>query len=425
MWLQCSSISIAGSANGSYGINRRHSSFAQALLSRHVNLRKHFVIADVMDSGFWKGKRVLLTGHTGFKGSWLSILLLSLGSKVYGYALNPVGHLNLFDSLGLPRNGKSKTSGCGELYKDFSHHEGDINDKDSLSEYVSKVCPDICIHLAAQPLVRKSYQFPLETWQTNVIGTLNLLESIRSCMKECVVVVVTTDKVYKNNEWDFGYRENDALGGLDPYSASKSACEIAVSSWRESFAFSDGCSIAVATARAGNVLGGGDWSEDRLVPDAIKALHNLESIQLRNPNSTRPWQHVLEPLFGYLTLAERMFFDQHRFSTSFNFGPDSNANQTVSTLVHEMLKHWDGTCQQIQEKNPPHEAGKLHLNIDQAFFHLGWKPVWDFAKTVEKTVSWYKKFYGGEDAARLVMNDIEIYKKDFDMGTPCSTKLKA
>ena len=365
-----------------------------------------------MNSSFWGDKRVLLTGHTGFKGSWLSALLLSLNCKVYGYALKAVGEPNLFDAIGFAGQGIPADINLEQPCGEFFHCEGDINDKESLSRFVGMACPDICIHLAAQPLVRKSYQSPLETWQTNVMGTLNLLESIRLSKSNCVVVVVTTDKVYKNKEWDFGYRENDELGGLDPYSASKSACEIAVHSWRESFAFRDGNSIAVATARAGNVIGGGDWSIDRLVPDAVKALHHLNPVQIRNPHSTRPWQHVLEPLCGYLLLAEKMFFDKKKFSTGYNFGPDISSNKSVLALVQEMLKYWGGSYQNLAENDPPHEAGRLHLNIDQAFHELGWKPRWNFEKTVEKTVSWYKRFYEGENAIKLILDDIKIYQND-------------
>ncbi len=341
------------------------------------------------------------------------MLLLSMGCKLYGYALDPVGSPNLFNLLNFSGLGRSSYGNTKFTIDpaEFVHRQGDINDMHALSSFVNEVSPDICIHLAAQPLVRKSYESPIETWTTNVIGTLNLLESVRRNQRKCVIVVVTTDKVYKNKEWDFGYRENDQLGGLDPYSASKSAVEIAVSSWSDSFAFRDNYSIAVCTARAGNVIGGGDWSADRIVPDSIRALQDNLPIQIRNPLSTRPWQHVLEPLSGYLLLAEKLYCDRQNYLSGFNFGPSIDSNKSVLCLVKEMLIHWEGAFEQISESNPPHEAKKLHLNIDKAFHQLGWKPIWDFPETVEKTICWYKRFSEGVHPIQLVRDDINSYLK--------------
>lgn len=344
---------------------------------------------------FWKGKKVLITGHTGFKGSWLSFWLQHLGAKVYGFALEPETDPALFDQLQLNRLIEQKI--------------GDIRDPKLISEYVSKVEPDVIVHMAAQPLVRRSYKDPVYTWQTNVLGTINLLESIRDVTKTCAVVVVTTDKVYENREWNYAYREVDTLGGYDPYSSSKAATELAVSSWRDSF-FKGKPNIRIATARAGNVIGGGDYAEDRIVPDIARALHQKKPIEVRNPHAVRPWQHVLEPLSGYLRLAECLYgSDDAKFQSAFNFGPLLSNSDTVEKLVEESIKIWSGTWKDVSDPNELHETTLLNVSIDKAFTLLDWKPKWDMEHSLKQTIEWYKEQYSGTGPGKLTMNQIKEY----------------
>jgi CDP-glucose 4,6-dehydratase len=358
------------------------------------------------DPGFWRGKRVLLTGHTGFKGSWLALWLLELGAHVTGLALPPETTPNLFEQLALANR--------------LDHRPGDIRDSRLLAELVSEIQPDVVLHLAAQPLVRHSYAEPVATWDTNVMGTIHLLEALRALQRPCTAVLITTDKVYRNNEWLYGYRENDPLGGHDPYSSSKAAAELAIASWRASF-----CGhgphqtphLRIASARAGNVIGGGDWAADRIVPDAIRALAAEQPIGVRNPRATRPWQHVLEPLGGYLLLAERLHgvadaasADQ-RLASCFNFGPQLEANRSVRELVDEALCHWPGSWHDRSDPTSPHEASLLNLVIDKAYHHLGWSPRWPFATTVERTVGWYRRVHQGEsDALECCLGDLFAYQ---------------
>jgi len=334
------------------------------------------------EQSFWENKKVLITGHTGFKGSWLTLWLLKMGSKVCGISLEPQFEKNLFDSLNLKNN--------------LVHNICDIRDKDKVKNIINNFKPDIVFHLAAQPLVLTSYEKPLETWEINVIGTINIMEAILSIDHKCGAVFITTDKVYKNNEWDYGYRENDKLGGIDPYSSSKAASELAINSWRESFCGSSDLkksNIFIASARAGNVIGGGDWSSNRIIPDLVKSLSSNGKIIIRNPSSTRPWQHVIEPLAGYIILAEKLYKTENRqFSSPFNFGPDINSNRTVKELVEECFKYWDGEFLINNKENMPHEAGKLNLSIDKANHMLKWRPKLNFEKTVELTINWYKNF---------------------------------
>ena len=340
-----------------------------------------------LDSSFWSGRRVLLTGHTGFKGSWLALWLVSLGADVSGLSLEPDSHQTLFENL--------------ELVNKLDHRLGDIRDLNLVRQTVSEVQPEVVFHLAAQPLVRSSYLDPLQTWSTNVMGSVNLMESLRSIDHTCSVVMVTTDKVYQNNEWIYGYRENDPLGGHDPYSSSKAAAEIAISSWRNSFcghALHQNPHLRIASARAGNVIGGGDWSLDRIVPDAIRALANGSPICVRNPHSTRPWQHVLEPLGGYLRLAEALFLSSE-YASAFNFGPTLDSNRPVKDLVKEMLISWPGHWEDVSDANNLHEAGRLNLVLDLAYHSLGWQPVWDFSLTVSKTVNWYRQVHFNQASA--------------------------
>jgi CDP-glucose 4,6-dehydratase len=348
---------------------------------------------------FWQGRRVLVTGHTGFKGSWLTLWLLQLGARVIGLALEPNTQPSLFDQLSLAER--------------LDNHFVDLRDADAVKEIVKMAQPEVVLHLGAQPLVRLSYAEPAKTWATNVMGTIHLLESLRSLEATCTAVLITTDKVYQNQEWPYGYRENDPLGGHDPYSSSKAAAELAIASWRSSFCGPlphQSPRLLIASARAGNVIGGGDWSADRIVPDAIRALTAQAPIGVRNPNSTRPWQHVLEPLGGYLLLAERLTAQGPELATSFNFGPQLEANRSVRDLANEALCHWPGTWIDNYDPTSPHEAGRLNLVIDKAHHLLGWAPRWSFTTTVGRTVSWYRRVTQGEASAfECCLDDLAAY----------------
>jgi len=367
-------------------------------------------------ASFWCGRKVLVTGHTGFKGSWLVLWLLQLGAQLTGFALEPqtpdAPGQSLFTALGL-------TSRLGD-----GHRIGNICDPQALSAVVADCQPEVVLHLAAQPLVRQSYQDPLGTWSTNVQGSLHLLEALKHLSNPCAVVMVTTDKVYQNQDWEYGYRENDRLGGHDPYSASKAAAELAIASWRASFCgFSPHQTpyLAIATARSGNVIGGGDWADHRIVPDAIRALAAGHPIPLRNPAATRPWQHVLEPLGGYLRLAERLYTTHqsieeqrfphgNRFASSFNFGPSLEANRSVRELVETALQHWPGSCLDRSDPHAPHEASRLHLQIDKALHQLSWHPLWDFSCTVAHTIDWYRAVHEGASPLDCCLKDLKTYQ---------------
>ena len=364
----------------------------------------------MLDPAFWRGRRVLLTGHTGFKGSWLSLWLLNLGAEVWGFALAPEPGRSLFQDLNLEppaaiRNGAQ-----------LHHQLADLRNLEALQQAVAEAQPEVVLHLAAQPLVRRSYRDPLGTWATNVQGSLHLLEALKPIQHPCAVVMVTTDKVYANREWDYGYREADRLGGHDPYSASKAAAELAIASWRTSFCGSGAHQtphLAIATARAGNVVGGGDWAEDRIVPDAMRALAAGEPIPVRSPRATRPWQHVLEPLGGYLLLAEKLATAHgptNPYASAFNFGPSLEANRSVSELVQEALSHWEGSWGDLSKPHAPHEAGRLHLQIDKAHHPLGWQPRWDFATTVARTVAWYVAVHEGASPLSCCLSDLRAYQ---------------
>jgi CDP-glucose 4,6-dehydratase len=352
-------------------------------------------------SDFWQGRHVFLTGHTGFKGAWLTLWLTSLGAKITGYALAPESGA-LFSAA--------------ELGDGITHHIADIRDAGMLAVRMAEAKPDVVFHLAAQPLVRRSYREPVETWNTNVMGTIHVLEAMRKLDRPCAGVMITTDKVYENREWHHAYREVDALGGHDPYSASKAGAEIAIASWRSSFMPPDG-RLRVASARAGNVIGGGDWAEDRIVPDCMRALQTGDALRLRNPGARRPWQHVLEPLGGYLLLAEKLFqaANGSGLASAFNFGPSTASNRTVAELAAEIFRDWPGHVEHGAEAGAPHEAGELNLAIDKAFHQLGWSPRWDFVRTVRETVHWYRTCPSGTDAASLrafTLSQIEAYRKD-------------
>lgn len=329
----------------------------------------------VVNHNFWQNRKVAVTGHTGFKGSWLTFWLNKLQSQVHGFAQKPQTNPSLFDEL--------------ELKSSVSHQIGDLENFDAVKEWLNLAQPEVILHLAAQPLVRSSYESPLQTWQSNVLGTLNLLEAIRIRERPCAVVIVTTDKVYENRNEQYDYRETDRLGGYDPYSSSKAAVELSVASWRASF-FKADTGIRVATARAGNVIGGGDWSDDRIVPDLVRALSEKRPIGVRNPNAIRPWQHVLEPLCGYLNLAEKLFlYENAAWQSSFNFGPESTDCRSVKDLVECSLNHWQGSWKDESNPKDPLEAQFLSLSIKKAGKELGWRPRWNFEKSVEQTITWY------------------------------------
>ncbi len=331
----------------------------------------------------YAAKRALVTGHTGFKGAWLCEWLLGLGAEVHGIALPPL-QPSLFESLNLVNRVK--------------HNILDIRDATALTAKIREIRPDFIFHLAAQALVRFSYREPVLTFATNVIGTANVLEAVRVANFPCSVVVITTDKCYENDGRPRSFKESDPLGGHDPYSASKAAAEIVVASYRDSF-FSHGTEVALASARAGNVVGGGDWAEDRLVPDCIRALEAGKLIPVRNPAFTRPWQHVLEPLGGYLLLgakleearAKKDAAEIARYAQAFNFGPNPDANRSVRDLVDEVLKHWPGAWEQTHQEKHLKEAPLLSLAIDKAKETLGWQPRWDFAETIRETMAWYRE----------------------------------
>lgn len=351
----------------------------------------------------YQGANVLVTGHTGFKGSWLVTWLLQCGAKVTGYALDPQPHELLYGQLGLSHR----------MSEDV---RADLSERQRIKELIGDLKPDFIFHLAAQPLVRLSYEIPVETFTTNVIGTVHVLDAIRQSNHRCSVVVVTTDKCYENREWLHSYREEDAMGGHDPYSASKGAAEIAAHSYRRSYFDPQGI-VAMATARAGNVIGGGDWAKDRIIPDCIRALRAGESITVRNKIATRPWQYVLEPLSGYLWLGAALhasslmgYSSNSVFCSSFNFGPRLQSNRTVAELVDTLVDFTGGNWIDASDPHALHEASKLNLAIDKAFHLLAWQPVWDFEKTVQQTASWYQKEAGGENPLDICLQQITDYE---------------
>ena len=351
---------------------------------------------------FWKSKKVFITGHTGFKGSWLLIWLLKKEAKIYGYSLKENKN-SLFEDL-IKTNPNFKYN--------FQNHYGDINDLENLKQKISEFKPDVIFHLAAQAIVSEGYENPIETWQTNVMGSINLLESLKSLNNKCAVIMVTTDKVYRNKEWHYGYREIDRLGGLDPYSSSKSAAELAIDSWRFSYANTKFKDSRVASVRSGNVIGGGDFAKDRIIPDCVRALLNNEKIIIRNPCSKRPWLHVLEPLSGYMALAEKLYLteNQSEYSTSFNFGPILKNNKTVEDLVKEVLKSWPGEYTISNNKSSNYESKTLNLNIDKSNNFLNWYPNLSFQETIKITVNWYIENNKNKNPLELCISDINNYE---------------
>ncbi|GGY62955.1 CDP-glucose 4,6-dehydratase [Cellvibrio zantedeschiae] len=330
---------------------------------------------------FWNGKKVFLTGHTGFKGSWLTLWLNALGAEVKGYALAPTD---------LCMYNEAKVSNY------INSNLGDIRDLNTLEKIMRDFDPDIIFHLAAQPLVRLSYQDPLETYSTNIMGTLNVFEAARRCSNLKAIVNVTSDKCYENREWIWGYRENEPMGGHDPYSNSKACSELITSAYRSSF-FNDAKGPAIASARAGNVIGGGDWSADRLIPDILRAFEQKIPVIVRNPKSTRPWQHVLEPLSGYLVLAQLLTEYGSTFAEGWNFGPDDKDVKPVEWIVEKMVAHWsDGASWKLDTGVQPHEAQSLKLDISKAKARLNWQPIWSLEETLKKIIDWQQAWLANE-----------------------------
>ena len=349
---------------------------------------------------FYKSKRVFITGHTGFKGSWLSIWLNSLGADVAGYALEPPTTPSLFNISGIEKSIDSVIA--------------DVRDLKRLTDQINKFKPEIVIHMAAQPLVRDSYKIPVETYHTNVMGTVNLLEAVRTCESVKAVVNVTTDKCYENKEWIWGYREDEPLGGYDPYSNSKACSELVTSSYRNSFFNSDQFgkthNVALASARAGNVIGGGDFANDRLIPDIIKSFLNKEKVLIRNPYSIRPWQHVLEPLNGYLILCKELFEKGIDYAEAWNFGSADSDARPVEYIVREMCRLWgNGQTYEVDKGNHPHEAGYLKLDCSKANSILCWKPRWDLDMALKKIIEWTKVYKSGGDLKEICLNQINEY----------------
>ena len=352
-----------------------------------------------MTSAFWAGRRVLVTGHTGFKGGWLCLWLQRLGAEVIGYALEPPTQPNLFESA---RVGEGMRSILG-----------DVRDFDALWTTVREYRPEIIFHMAAQPLVMPAYRQPLETYAINVLGTVHLLEAVRRTAGVRAVVIVTSDKCYENREWSKGYREDEPMGGYDPYSSSKGCAELVTSAYRRSFfaPTSNQSGVALASARAGNVIGGGDWAEDRLIPDVIRSFRAGQPVTLRCPDAVRPWQHVLEPLSGYLTLAERLWKDGPAFAEGWNFGPHDDDAWPVRRLVEQLTILWGDGARWHRDDTPhPHEARYLKLNCAKAATKLGWWSRWSLDRALTETVAWYRAAQNGEDMRQFTLNQIARYE---------------
>lgn len=349
-----------------------------------------------VNSSFWNGKRVLLTGHTGFKGSWLSLWLQSMGAQLQGLALDPPTKPSLFVEA--------------NVVQGMSSSIGDIRHYDFVLKVVAEFKPEIVIHMAAQPLVRYSYKNPIETYATNVMGTVHLLEAIRQTGSAKAVVNVTTDKCYENKEWVWGYREDEPMGGFDPYSSSKGCSELVSSAYRSSYF--DGSGIALGSARAGNVIGGGDWAEDRLVPDVLRAFEASQPVVIRNPYATRPWQHVLEPLSGYLILAEKLWNQSKSFSEAWNFGPKDEDAKPVGWIVNSLVEKWgDGASWSVDHSEHAHEANYLKLDISKARHRMNWSPRWSLDEALVKIVEWHRLFRANGNIQALCMQQISEYNQ--------------
>lgn len=345
---------------------------------------------------FWHGKRVFLTGHTGFKGSWISLWLTSMGAEVRGYALHPPTAPSLFVEAKIDSTVNSQI--------------GDIRDIEKLRKSMIDFNPDILFHMAAQPLVRHSYDAPVETYEVNVIGTVKVLEVARSCDNLKVIVNITSDKCYENDGRFKGYKEQDPLGGRDPYSSSKGCSELVTSAYRRSF-FQD-MGVGLASGRAGNVIGGGDWAKDRLIPDILKSFESNKPVIIRNPNSTRPWQHVLEPLSGYLILAQKMYNHPGNYNGSWNFGPNKQDIKPVSWILNKMIREWPNSSWQLETSMQPHEADLLQLDNSKSRLKLDWRPVWDLSNTLNKILEWHKAWINKESMQAVCLKEIEMYMQD-------------
>ena len=358
-----------------------------------------------MNPSFWSNKKVFVTGHTGFKGSWLSLWLQQLDAEVTGYALRPPTQPSLFKVV--------------QVEQGMTSIIGDIRDGVLLTNAIQKAKPDIIIHLAAQPLVRQSYIDPVLTYSTNIVGTVQLLEAVRKTPSVRAVINVTTDKCYENKEWVWGYRENESIGGLDPYSSSKGCSELVTAAYRNSFfsTLRDGeHQVALATARAGNVIGGGDWANDRLIPDVLRAIDSGQSVKIRNPNATRPWQHVLDPLNGYLVLAEKLYTEGQAFAEAFNFGPAEEDAKSVHWIVEQLMKSWgEGARWHLDKGTHPHEAHYLKLDCSKARIMLGWRPRWNLTQALQAIVAWHKAHSAHQSSSTamrtLCFQQIKEYSK--------------
>ncbi len=337
-----------------------------------------------MFNNIYKNKKVLVTGNTGFKGSWLTVWLLNLGADVYGISKGIPTEPSMFKAL--------------KLEEEITYFEEDINDLDKITQIIDKIRPDFIFHLAAQAIVSRSYANPIESFNTNVLGTAHILEAMRVLNFKSTLIMISSDKCYENVEWKWGYRENDHLGGKDPYSASKGACEIVIHSYYHSFFKSEYSNVRLVSVRAGNVIGGGDWAEKRLVPDCIRAWSENKVVEIRNPQSTRPWQHVLEPLSGYLRVGQVLHENHEINGEAYNFGPPADQIHNVMEMLDNLKKYWSDSNEvlhEVTDKQSFHEAGLLKLNCDKALAELNWIPVLDFKKTTRMTARWYKQFYKG------------------------------
>ena len=364
----------------------------------------------MVDADFWAGKRVFLTGHTGFKGSWLSLWLQAMGARVKGFALAPDTDPSLFEAARVADGMESEI--------------GDIRDLEALRSSMVSFDPEILIHMAAQPLVRASYRDPVGTYATNVMGTVHVLEAARACAGLRAIVCITTDKCYENREWPWGYREIEPMGGRDPYSNSKGCAELVAAAYRDSF-FSAPDSPAVATARAGNVIGGGDWAEDRLIPDILRAFASGAPVPIRNPLATRPWQHVLEPLSGYLVLAQALWSGGARFAEGWNFGPRDEDARPVQWIVEEMVRIWGGSAAWVRDEGfHPHEARYLKLDISKAREQLRWEPRWALGGALERIVGWHKAWLAGADVRDRCLAEIAAYNASLGQSSTAGVSIQ-
>lgn len=351
-----------------------------------------------IDPVFWQGKRVYMTGHTGFKGSWLSLWLQAMGAQVKGYALAPPTTPSLYSEA--------------KIAEGMEEENGDIRELDSLTRSMKAFQPDILIHMAAQSLVRLSYREPVATYATNVMGTVHVLEAARQCENLRCIVNITTDKCYENSEWEWGYRENEPMGGHDPYSSSKGCAELVTSAYRKSF-FNDSDGLALASARAGNVIGGGDWAEDRLIPDILRAFESDQPVVIRNPLAVRPWQHVLEPLSGYLVLAQKLWHHGAEYAEGWNFGPRDEDAKPVEWILNRLVSNWGQGAEWALDTNPqPHEARYLKLDISKARTRLNWTPTWNLEHSLEKIVYWHRAWLEGGDIRQNCLDEINAYMAD-------------